>query len=272
VFELDFAARVDRGLVRETNQDVARVVPGLNLALVADGMGGHDDGDIASRTAADALEEGFGRMGGAGADADQTANRLRACFLEANHHVAARSAHAWGVGRMGTTLVAAVFAHRQVIIGNVGDSRCYRLRDGRLESLTQDHSYAAHMARSGMDATPEGREVAAQWAHALIRCVNGDENLNVDTHIYHCEPGDIYLLCSDGLWGSVSDGAVVSHLLQADDMDDACQRLIGAAWAGGGLDNIGIAVVRLHPLHARLDDPSLKRQAAESSHCPSQGA
>jgi serine/threonine protein phosphatase Stp1 len=98
VFELDFAARVDRGLVRETNQDVARVVPGLNLALVADGMGGHDDGDIASRTAADALEEGFGRMGGAGAGADQTANRLRACFLEANHHVATRSAHAWRVG------------------------------------------------------------------------------------------------------------------------------------------------------------------------------
>jgi PPM family protein phosphatase len=268
VFKLEFAAQVDQGLVRETNQDVARVVPGLGLALVADGMGGHDHGDVASRTAANGLEQSFARFGGPGVNIDETAQRLQSAFREVNQRIADHPTSGEGRAKMGTTLVAAVFAHGRVAIGNVGDSRCYRLRDRSLELLTQDHSYAEQLRQSASSATPEGEQAASEWAHILTRCLNGDEGVAADIRIVRCEPGDIFLLCSDGLWGSVSGDVMAGILGAAEDASEACERLIGAAWAGGGLDNIGTAVVRLVPLQLRLDEPSWLEQPTRPSEQP----
>lgn len=262
VFELDFAARIDRGLVRETNQDVARIVPHLGLALVADGMGGHDHGDIASRTAADGLVESFAQMGGPGAHIEETAERLRAAFQAANQRLGQHPATGQGFGQMGTTLVATAFAHGGAVIGNVGDSRCYRWREGMLEPLTEDHSHAAQLKQAGATATPEGREAAARWAHVLTRCLSGESGVAADIRIVPCEPGDVFLLCSDGLWGGVADATMAGILAAAKDAEESCERLMGAAWASGGLDNIGIAVVRLVPAHLRLDEPSFLEQSS----------
>lgn len=256
MFEFDFAARVDRGLVRETNQDVARVIPRLGLALVADGMGGHDHGDVASRTAADVFEQSFTELGGPGANVRETLERLERSVQEANQYVGQHPATGAGPGRMGTTLVAAVFAHGHAVIGNVGDSRCYLLRYGKLEQLTLDHTLAAHLEQMGGGGPPQGGVPLDQWAHVLTRCLNGDDGVTADTRVVRCEPGDVFLLCSDGLWGSASEHVVMGILGAAQDAEEACQRLVGAACAAGGADNIGVAVARLVPLALHLSDPS----------------
>lgn len=142
---------------------------------------------------------------------------------------------------MGTTLVAAVFAHGRAVIGHAGDSRCYLLRGGVLEALTVDHSYAEQVRREGAAS----RQLLSHLEHILTRCLDGETDLVADVRTVRCEPGDVYLLCSDGLWGSVADEAVRSILETADDARAGCKELVSAAWAGGGLDNIGVAIVRL---------------------------
>jgi serine/threonine protein phosphatase PrpC len=209
VFELDFAARVDRGLVRESTHDVARVVPRLGLALVADGGGGHAYGDFPGRVAADGIEQSLARFSGFSVNIDETAQRLERALFELNPRIADHPARGEGQAKTGITLVAAVFTHGWAAIGNVSECRCYCLRSGSLELLTQ---------------------VAA------------------DIRVVRCEPGDVFLLCSDGLGGSVSGDVMATILGAAKDASEACERLIGAAWAAGGLDNIGIAIVRLVPL------------------------
>jgi protein phosphatase len=194
---------------------------------------------------------------------NETAERVQRSFREANERMAGHPAVAEGRAKMGTTLVAAVFAHGRAVIGNVGDSRCYRLRSGTLERLTENHSYAAQLWQTGVTATPQGREAAEQWAHVLTRCLNGEPGVSADTRIVGCEPGDVYLLCSDGLWGIVADHVIGALLGAAQDADQACERLVGAAWAGGGLDNIGIAVARLLPLELRVNDPSWLEQPTQ---------
>lgn len=228
------------------NQDVAGVVPQLGLALVADGMGGHDHGEIASRTAAEVCEQSFARLGGPGMNAEEAAELLQRSFLEANERIAQHpSSGEGGRASMGTTLVAAVFAHGHAIIANVGDSRCYRLHEGSFEVLTQDHSYAAQLREASAVATAEVWELAGEWAHVLSRCLNGEKGVTADMRIVRCEPGDVYLLCSDGLWGCVSDESISTLLESIPDAEAACERLVMAAREGGGPDNIGVAVVRV---------------------------
>lgn len=260
VFRLDLAAKVDRGLVRESNEDYARVARNLSLAILADGMGGHDSGEVASHTAADALWLSLERQGGPGSSVNEARERLLQAFQQANAQVGKHPAAGQGSSAMGTTLVAALFVHGRALVAHVGDSRCYRLRGRSLELLTQDHSFAAEMARRGLDQTPEEKAVASQYAHVLTRCVNGSVNMEVDLRVERCEPGDIFLLCSDGLWGCVSQAEITRALAEADGAAQACDKLISAAWAGGGLDNIAVAVARLVPSTARVSEPLLLAQ------------
>jgi PPM family protein phosphatase len=268
MYTFDYAAQTDVGLVRETNQDEARVVPGLHLALVADGMGGHAHGDVASRTATSAFEENLTRVGGPGANTDETAERVRTSFWYANQRIAEHPTTRASATGMGTTLVAAVFSHGRVVIGNVGDSRCYRLRSGFLEVMTQDHSYLAHLLRSGEISKQDEVDHSARWAHMLTRCLNGEDGVEADLRIGRCEPGDVYLLCTDGLWGTLSNKGIASILGSAEDADAACEKLVEAALGCGGHDNIGVAVVRLVPDHLRLDDPRFTDRASSPSSFP----
>ncbi len=263
MYHLDFAARIDRGLVREMNQDVARVYPDLGLALVADGMGGHAHGNLASQTAADGLEQSFEELSGAGADIDETAQRLLTSFAVANRRISEHPKAGEGYATMGTTLVAAAIAHGRAAIGNIGDSRCYRLRGEAFDLLTDDHSYAAELKKRGVTALADGSDAADEHKNVLTRCLDGKRDVAVDMRIVRCEPGDVFLLCSDGLWGSAHELVIADILKMARDADEACKRLVGAAWAGGGLDNIGVAVIRLVPRQLRPDKPTTSDELPE---------
>jgi protein phosphatase len=255
VFELDFSARSDCGLVRKHNQDVARVVPRLGLALVAGGIGGHGYGDIASGAVADGFEQCFSGFGGPGANGEETLELVLRSFDEANQRLSQTPFVGQGQ-RTGTTLVTAVFANGRAIIGHIGDSRCYRLRNRTLEVLTEDHSFGAEFQRMLRNAALEVSETVRPLAQAPVRYLNGEDEIAVDTRLVLCEPGDVFLLCSDGLWSGVADRAMAAILEAAETAREACDRLTAAAWVAGGLENIAVAVVRLVPRTLRLSEPS----------------
>ncbi len=267
MFELDFAAQVDRSIVRETSSDVARAIPRLGLALVADGSGGQDLGEIASRTAADESERSFSRLGGPGVNSDDTAQRLESAFRDANQRMVALQTTNEARSRTGVSLIAAVFAHGRVVIGNVGVCRCYRLRNRSLELLTQEHPLAGQLM-VGIKTTPEARQATRERESITPRCLDGDEGVIADIRIVRCEPGDVFLLCSDGLWGRVAADVMAAMLGASQDAREACERLVSAAWARGALDNIGIAVVRAVPLQLRLDEPSWLERPLRPSQYP----
>jgi protein phosphatase len=246
MYQLDFAAKVDRGLVRETNQDVARIAPELALVVVADGMGGHEFGDVASGVAVETTFALFESLGGVSSHPNETANRLVTAFEAANTTIRAQSS-ASRAARMGTTLVAAAFGHEQAVIAHVGDSRCYLIREGALECLTHDHSYGAELRRQGLDVTAEQRAVVDQFQNVLTRCIGEDDDIIVDARVLRVLPNDTLLLCSDGLWGGVEPETITRIIDAAANADEACNSLIKAAWQSGGLDNIGVAVVRVLP-------------------------
>lgn len=264
MYQLDFAAQVDRGLVRETNQDVARIAPALGVVVVADGMGGHERGEVASSLAADTILSVFERLGGQDNRPEETARRLVSAFEAANLSVRAQPSSSRST-HMGTTLVAAALGHRQAVIAHVGDSRCYLVRNGTVECLTQDHSYAAELRRQGLNGSPELRAAAEQYQNVLTRCIGGSDEVTVDAKVQGIQPGDVLVLCSDGLWGGVDQDAI-GHIVQAaPSAEDACKALISAAWQSGGLDNIGVAVVRVLPLARREELPPDREAASPAS-------
>lgn len=253
MYQFRFAAKVDRGLVRSKNQDVARVRPDQGIAIVADGMGGHDDGQVASSNVVREIEHHLVNSGTSKVTAEEALEHLRQAIQVANQALARHPAYKQGPKQMGTTVVVAAFTHGSVIIGNVGDSRCYRLRSGSLEQLTQDHSYGAQLAQMGGADTAEGQKAARLWSHVLTRCLDGDPDVEPDIKIEQYEAGDTYLLCSDGLWGTVPEEHIKTILAATEDLDEVCQQLVGAAWTGGGLDNIGLALARVS--QTTDDDP-----------------
>jgi protein phosphatase len=209
------------------------------LFAVADGMGGAKAGEIASGLAADAIR-------GAGADGADDEKRVVALIQEANRRVYERATEDAAVSGMGTTMTAALVdaEHGRVTIGHVGDSRAYRIRDGKLEQLTQDHSLVAELMRSGK-LTPEEAEVHPQRS-VITRALGTDPDVDVDTFAVDARPGDVFLLCSDGLTSMVSDDAILRVVRERrDNLDAAAKGLIAAANRGGGDDNITVVVFEI---------------------------
>lgn len=249
MLRLDVSAKTDRGMVRETNEDAARAVPRLALALVADGMGGHDHGDVASALAVGSFEAAYEQLGGSGRSVDEMLANVIAATHEVNTQMGVRRAETRS--QMGTTLVVAAFGHQHVVVAHVGDSRLYRLRGRHLEALTADHSYGADLRREGRSP-----RMIRKYEHILTRALDGEPALEVDARALPCEIEDVYLLCSDGLWGVVPEAEIVGILAAPGTAEEACASLIRAAWDAGAGDNIGIVVIRcLAPV--LLLDPSI---------------
>lgn len=228
------AHRTDTGRQRHANEDsyFAR----SPVFAVADGMGGAQAGEVASRIAAGAFESG--------ADADAPPeSQLEAIALNANreiHDLAQRDSTTAG---MGTTLTAAMVAGDEVALGHVGDSRAYVLRDGRLKRLTKDHSLVEELRRQGRLTEEEAEEHPQR--SIITRALGPEPDVNVDTMTFPAKAGDVFLLCSDGLTTMVSDEEISRILSEARTLRSAVNKLIDAANSGGGRDNITAVAFRL---------------------------
>jgi serine/threonine protein phosphatase PrpC len=219
-----------RGRRRRHNEDAYVVQP--PLFAVADGMGGAKAGEVASALAADAVQE-------SGNDGESGEARVAALIEEANRRVFRRASEDREASGMGTTMTVALVEGDEVAIGHVGDSRAYLIRDGRLEQLTDDHSLVAELVRSGK-LTPEEAETHPQRS-VITRALGTEADVDVDTFSVQSAPGDLFLLCSDGLTSMVDDETILDAVERnRADLDQAAKALINAANRGGGEDNITV--------------------------------
>lgn len=229
------AGRTDPGRVRRRNEDSFVLDP--PLFAVADGMGGAQAGEVASRLTAAALREYHE------ADGLPPGERLPAIIQEANRRIYERATSDQGVSGMGTTVTAALLTGGRVTLGHVGDSRAYRIRNGELEQLTEDHSLVGDLMRSGR-LTAEEAEAHPQRS-VITRALGTDPEVDVDTLTIEAEPGDLFLLCSDGLTTMVADDDIVGIIAAAPTLDDAARTLVKAANSGGGEDNVTVVLFRV---------------------------
>lgn len=233
------SALTDVGRVRSHNEDAVLAQP--PLFVVADGLGGHQAGEVASALAVQTIRDHAPRR----ADAPALARAVRAANREVIR--AARE----GVGRsgMGTTITAALVEGNRVVIAHVGDSRAYLLHGGEISRLTQDHSMVADMVRRG-ELTEEQSRIHPNRS-IITRALGTDVNMEADTYEYNLQPGDRLLLCSDGLTGMLEDQQIASLLAAYRDPEVTAKALIAAANDAGGGDNISVVVVDIDPAAAR---------------------
>jgi protein phosphatase len=233
------AGATDTGRRRRRNEDAYVCEP--PLFAIADGMGGAQAGEVASRLAAAVLEEG----GLDHAAADDGEGRVANLIQEANRRVFQRASEDAATSGMGTTMTVALVDSRagEIAFGHVGDSRAYRVRDGELEQLTQDHSLVGELVRSGK-ISPEEAESHPQRS-VITRALGTEADVDVDTFTREAEPDDVYLLCSDGLTDMLSDHEILELLDGAPALDVAARRLVEAANSRGGEDNITVVVFEL---------------------------
>ena len=223
------ASGTDIGHVREGNEDSYLVQD--PLFAVADGMGGHRGGEVASKLALETIEALFTRREGT----------LVQQVEEANHAVFEKSLLDRSVAGMGTTLTAAMLEGARIRLAHVGDSRAYLLREGQLRQLTEDHTLVHRMVTEG-ELTPEEAEVHPHRS-ILTRALGTEPEVQVDEDAIGVQPGDRLLLCTDGLTGMVPDRAIAQILADEADPKDAVDRLIRDANRAGGIDNITAVVV-----------------------------
>jgi serine/threonine protein phosphatase PrpC len=230
------AGLTDVGREREHNEDTFLVDESLGLFLVADGMGGHRAGEVASALARDTIERSMRET-----TAPTRLEALDRAVRYANECVVLDGQNHRARKGMGTTVVALVTDEEGVCIAHAGDSRCYRLRDGVLERLTRDHSLIEELG--GDD--PAVMAALAGYANVITRALGTAVDTAPDVRVEPAQVGDLFILCSDGLSGPVDDAALERLLLEGGSLSALCQRLIDEANERGGPDNISVVVVRV---------------------------
>jgi len=239
---LQFAMLTDVGCVRAHNEDACAADEAAGVFVVCDGMGGHAGGEIAANMAAHTFMEEVRSNRESGPE-----QRLVAALKEANRRVFQRWQKEHALSGMGTTLVALEVDWENACawVIHAGDSRCYRLRAGLLQRLTQDHSYVDEQLRMGM--ITEDEAAVSCLRNMITRAVGFQSDVVPDVASFALEEGDLFLLCSDGLSCEVSADQITSVLNEcgADDLHDAVQTLVKMANQHGGRDNITVTLVRV---------------------------
>lgn len=245
VNSLEISCRTHVGLVRNNNEDSYTADGDYGLLVVADGMGGHCSGEVASRIAVEAAAEVLGQT-----QQEDMADELDSLMLVGRSAEVANGAIFAEVGRraelagMGTTLVSALFRDNRIFYAHVGDSRLYRLRAGRLRSLTRDHSLVQHLVDEGLFRDRDEAHEAGVGDNVLTRCLGQDPNVQVDVGDSALKPGDLFLCCTDGLCGIVTDERLQDLMLSHEPLELIAARLEAAALAAGGPDNVTLVLVR----------------------------
>lgn len=243
----------DVGLQREHNEDSFAILGEQQLYIVADGMGGHRAGDVASRLATQTIVDFFKATAAEDvtwpfhfdARLSEEENRLLAGIRLANQQIVQQSARSREHHGMGTTVVGALFSRskRKMFIGHVGDSRAYRVRDGVIQQMTRDHSLLNDYLQAMPELTEEQRSELPK--NVITRALGMQEQVTVDLQSDEAKPGDLYVLCSDGLSGMIDDREILKIVTETQDLHEACRRLVNVANENGGEDNITAVVVRV---------------------------
>jgi serine/threonine protein phosphatase PrpC len=251
---LTWAVSSDRGLKRTSNEDSYSTRPDVGLFVVADGMGGHVAGEVASRVAVEAIEAFIQET--AGADKNRTwpfpfdpsisleANRLRAAFRLANRKIASAIADSQDLRGMATTASAVLLGPHSASVAHVGDSRVYVLRGGDLRQITNDHSWVEEQVRAGTLTPTAARQ--HPWRNVVTRALSGGEDPEVDVTEVAPSSGERYLLCSDGLFTVVPDTRIAELLGRSGiTLEAISQSLVATANEAGGPDNITALVLQI---------------------------
>jgi protein phosphatase len=245
---LEVAIATHPGMVRSHNEDSIAADPEIGLAVLADGMGGYNAGEVASGIAVELIRAEMKKAllkkrpdEFNGLDAEQL---IETHAARANTAIYRASQSQPQYSGMGTTLVVALWHDNQVSVGHIGDSRLYRLRDSALEQITRDHSLLQEQIDSGMITREQARH--SQNKNLVTRAVGIDPEVETEVHTYSVQPGDVYLLCSDGLSDMVTDEDVQLTLSSlAANLPLAAEQLVQLANDNGGRDNISVILVRV---------------------------
>jgi protein phosphatase len=244
VLQYTAAAASDRGRKRPSNEDAFGFSIEDGVYLVCDGMGGAAAGEIASSIAVDELLRLLGGRGGSEDGAVPAAMPMLAeeAIDAANQAIFSRGQRNYKLSGMGTTLVGLIVEERRVWVLNVGDSRCYRMRNRRLEQITHDHSLVEEQVRLGRLTRSEA--LRSPFRNVITRALGTQSRVTPDIFELEAEPGDLLLLCSDGLTRELTDALIESLLALNLPLDALCSRLVEAAKKAGGHDNITCILVR----------------------------
>lgn len=236
-----FFTKTDPGLARENNEDSVAVDETTRLAVLADGMGGYNAGEIASGMATAFIKSEMTRWlteAGKTAKIKEIRRALEICVENANRSIYnAASSNAQYSG-MGTTLVVGVFQGAKLVLGHIGDSRCYRLRAGEFTQITRDHSLLQEQIDAGLLTVEQA--ATSTYKNLVTRALGVDDTVMLELNEYDVEVGDIYLMCSDGLSDMVEDPEIGSVLLGQQSMDQMAEQLVAVANDHGGRDNISV--------------------------------
>ncbi|MEO7329390.1 MAG: PP2C family serine/threonine-protein phosphatase [Minicystis sp.] len=268
------AGLTDVGRQRKHNEDHVLIKVEKRLFAVADGMGGHNAGDVASKLTTTSLGNFFEATGEGETpidlpddykDLSPDARRLVAGVRKANHDVFVISNTVQQHHGMGSTIVATHFGNDGMMhIAHVGDSRCYRVRDGVIKQLTRDHSLINDALELKPDLAPE--ELARLPRNIITRALGMKDLVKVDIKSDASQPGDMYLLCSDGLSGMVPDPQILEVVNLTDDPQEACELLIAEANDAGGTDNISALMIRIVEDHPEDDStPAVETHEEEAT-------
>jgi len=234
------AAGTDRGRIRENNEDSLLVEDDVALYAVADGIGGHRGGEVASRMAIETLRMIVRESVSRGFGPDTAAAALDTAFTTANARIVETGSQDPSLAGMGTTMTALLMTGTRAYVAHLGDSRAYLLRDGSLQQVTEDHAVVAEQVRAGLITPEQARR--SPLRHIITRALGIQQEVHVDHRTIELGPADVFLLCTDGLTEMVEAPEIESILIR-DSPAEAVVKLIAAANDYGGADNITVVVV-----------------------------
>ena len=240
-FRYTCAGRTDVGVIRSGNEDNYLMAVDHGVFIVADGMGGHAAGEVASEMAVRIIARELGDL--SGCTDVEAAEKVRRSIVEANSAIFERTLAEQDKRGMGTTATAMILLNGNYLIGQVGDSRAYVLRDGALKQLTKDHSYVQEQVDAGYLSPEEAR--THPYSNVITRCVGANVDVAPDVYLGSLRSGDVYLIASDGLTGMIEDEDLLRMMLKGQTPQQLAEDLVSEANRRGGLDNVTVIIVRI---------------------------
>ncbi len=261
----EFVALTDVGRVRANNEDAVGVNEVTNIAILADGMGGYNAGEVASSMAVEYVNAHMVRLlQELGADVTPTEMRiaLEMCISGANRNILESALTTPQYLGMGTTLVVGLFRSDRLLLAHVGDSRCYRLRDGALQQITRDHSWLQEQMDAGLITAQQA--IDSDHGNLVTRALGVETSVQIEINEFPVEAQDLYILCSDGLTDMIGDDDLAALAKAPAPLVEKAQRMIQLANAMGGRDNISVVLVQTAGQKQKVIKPGLMSRLLRS--------